>query len=421
MKRRIWVIVLLALAMTLCAGSALAGHQTPDGGTCDGMRQIRDFNDAQHQMYCTQCKLLFWEDHIPKTTATCTQRAVCYLCGRSYGETAPHDLVQHEAKEATCTEDGWNAYETCRSCDYSTQQIIPAGHDFGFWRPNYDAERTHTRVCKRDGSHFEKAPCSLREATCDMPARCWDCWTAYGEPDPNNHRWHFWTLEPPRMWRTNGDGTHTRFCDRSLAHSETNYCSGGGATCTQEGRCDLCGRMYKAPHKDDDRNHLCDACNEKLSEHAFTAKNADKRYLLSEATCTSPAVYYTSCALCGEKGTETFASGEKALNNHALVHHTGKAATCTESGWDAYDTCSRCGYSTYKELPALGHDLVTHEAKAATCTEPGWDAYDTCSRCDYSTYKELPAPGHDLVTHKAKAATCTEPGWDTYDCQAFLH
>lgn len=77
-------------------------------------------------MFCTQCSLLFWEDHIPKTTATCTQRAVCYLCGRSYGETAPHDLVQHEAKDAACTEDGRIAYETCRSCDYSTYKAIPA-------------------------------------------------------------------------------------------------------------------------------------------------------------------------------------------------------------------------------------------------------------------------------------------------------
>ena len=48
MKRRIWIILLLALAMTLCAGSALAGHQTPDRGACGGMRQIRDFNSKQH-------------------------------------------------------------------------------------------------------------------------------------------------------------------------------------------------------------------------------------------------------------------------------------------------------------------------------------------------------------------------------------
>ena len=75
--------------------------------------------------------------------------------------------------------------------------------------------------------------------------------------------------------------------------------------------------------------------------------------------------------------------------NHDLEHHEAKAATCTEIGWEAYDTCKRegCNYSTYVELPALKHDLEHHEAKAATCTENGWEAYDTCKRegCNYTT------------------------------------
>ena len=84
---------------------------------------------------------------------------------------------------------------------------------------------------------------------------------------------------------------------------------------------------------------------------------------------------------------------------HELDHHDAKAATCTEIGWEVYDTCKRegCKYTTYKELLALNHDLEHHEAKATTCTEIGWEAYDTCKRegCDYTTYKELPALGHE--------------------------
>ena len=45
----------------------------------------------------------------------------------------------------------------------------------------------------------------------------------------------------------------------------------------------------------------------------------------------------------------------------------------------------------------MGHDYVDHEAKAATCTEPGWNAYQTCSRCAYTSYEELPALGHHYV------------------------
>ena len=117
------------------------------------------------------------------------------------------------------------------------------------------------------------------------------------------------------------------------------------------------------------------------------------------------------CTLCGKtitKGTE-----QKALG-HDYINHAAQAPTCTEIGWDAYQTCSRCTYSTYVEKKALGHAYVNHAAQAPTCTEAGWDAYLTCSRCDYSSYKEREALGHDYVNHAAQAPTCTEAGWNAY-------
>ena len=123
------------------------------------------------------------------------------------------------------------------------------------------------------------------------------------------------------------------------------------------------------------------------------------------ATCTTKAV----CEACGGK------YGKRNLNNHALVHYDAQAPTCTKPGWDAFDTCPRCYYTTFRAIPALKHDLEHHEAKAPTCTEKGWDAYDTCSRCDYTTRKEIPALNHDFVHHDAQAPTCTEKGWDAYE------
>ena len=123
------------------------------------------------------------------------------------------------------------------------------------------------------------------------------------------------------------------------------------------------------------------------------------------ATCTTKAV----CEACGGK------YGKRNLNNHALVHYDAQAPTCTKPGWDAFDTCPRCYYTTFRAIPALKHDLEHHEAKAPTCTEKGWDAYDTCSRCDYTTRKEIPALNHALEQHAAKAPTCTEKGWDAYE------
>ena len=123
------------------------------------------------------------------------------------------------------------------------------------------------------------------------------------------------------------------------------------------------------------------------------------------ATCTTKAV----CEACGGK------YGKRNLNNHALVHYDAQAPTCTKPGWDAFDTCPRCYYTTFRAIPALKHDLEHHAAKAPTCTGIGWDAYETCSRCDYTTRKEIPALNHDFVHHDAQAPTCTEKGWNAYD------
>lgn len=125
------------------------------------------------------------------------------------------------------------------------------------------------------------------------------------------------------------------------------------------------------------------------------------------ATCTTKAV----CEACGGK------YGKRDLDNHDLVHHDAQAPTCTKPGWDAFDTCPRCYYTTFRAIPALKHDLKQHAAKAPTCTGIGWDAYEACSRfgCDYTTRKELPALKHDLVYYKAKDPTCTEPGCDAYE------
>lgn len=123
-------------------------------------------------------------------------------------------------------------------------------------------------------------------------------------------------------------------------------------------------------------------------------------------TCTTGK----TCEKCGAE------YGEKDPNNHDLVHHDAKAPSCTEIGWDAYDTCSRCDYTTRKELPALKHNLAYYKAKDPTCTKPGCDAYETCSRCDYTTYVERPALKHDLRQRVIKAPTCTQMGWAYETC-----
>ena len=301
-----------------------------------------------------------------KSEATCASPAVYYKVCSDCGYQTPstfesgdidpnnHDLQRHEeVKAPTCTEKGWSAYYTCSRCDY----------------------------------------------------------TAYQETDALDHDWNDWT--------SNGNKTHTRTCKRDPSHTETEACS--GVSCGDTGACSVCGGAYTEEHKYDESSWSCDDaghwrncvyCHEKgeIASHSF------EMHEQTAATCVSKAVYARVCSDCDYQGG-TFIFGNINPDNHDLIPHAGKAATCTEKGWKDYNTCSRCDYSTYEELPALGHDPIPHAGKAATCTESGWEAYDTCSRCNYSTYVELPIDpdNHNLVYHEAKAPTCTEIGWDAYD------
>lgn len=113
-------------------------------------------------------------------------------------------------------------------------------------------------------------------------------------------------------------------------------------------------------------------------------------------------------------------------HEHTFVKHPAKAATCTEAGHSAYETCSECDeYNTYKEIPALGHnysqtyspngdvhsrfcsrcgDTVDEEhnfvpgtiTKASTCTDVGEQTF-TCSVCNVNRSESIPALGHDYI------------------------
>ena len=197
--------------------------------------------------------------------------------------------------------------------------------------------------------------------------------------------------------------------DGNITHLQVHSGGTQGPTCTEGKICKKCGAEYDIPgHAWGEWNPNGDGTHTRIC----TNPNCDAKEENvpcggdSRATCIRPG----TCTTCGGRYD----------GGHDLVQHAAKAPTCTEKGWDAYETCSRCDYTTYAELPALNHDLVRHDAKAATCTEIGWDAYETCSRCDYTTRKELPALNHALEQHEAQAPTCTEIGWDAYEaCSRF--
>ena len=316
--------------------------------------------------------------------------------------------------------------DKCRFCNTTADHEITR-----FERFNDDYHYV-IYICSHcgNGSYalFKGNPISLHSGgtetpTCTTGKTCTRCGTQYGKL---GHDWG--------AWQSRGNNSeHFRTCQRDGCDAEqTAGCSGdSSATCITLGTCTTCGGQYYSAHTfpanqswdSDAENHWrsCTVCHEaktKVGAHLFVQGN-DSSCLKSAATCVSPPVYYTNCAYCYRKGTDTYVHPWYGPdpNNHDLVHHDAKAPTCTEIGWDEYDACQRegCTYTTKVEIPALKHKLVHHDAKAPTCTEIGWEEYDTCSRCDYTTKVELLALKHDLVHHDAKAPTCTETGWEEYD------
>ena len=345
--------------------------------------------NGTHRIICLRCGLNGTAS-CSGGYATCTSPGVCAACGGSYY--GGHDLVQHAAKAPTCTEIGWDAYDTCSrfGCNYTTRKELPAlKHDLK--------------------QHAAKAP-TCTEIGWDAYEACSRCdYTTYAELPALNHDLVQHAAKAPTCtekgwtaYETCKNCNYTTYAELSALNHDFVHHEAKAATCTEKGwdAYDTCSRL---------------GCNYTTYQEISELKHDLVHHDAQAATCTEKG--WDAYDTCTRSGCNYTTYQEKAALKHDLEQHAAKAATCTEKGWDAYDTCSRlgCNYTTYQEISALKHDLVHHDAQAATCTEKGWDAYDTCSRCDYTTYAELSALNHDLVQHAAKAPTCTGIGWNAYD------
>lgn len=131
-------------------------------------------------------------------TATCELSAVCEDCGRAYGNALGHSAVKTEAKEATCTEDGNSEYWYCDMCGkYFSDETLTkeikkeetvvkaTGHDIELKNAKETtctAEGyTGDKVCKICGEVIEKGKAILKLAHSYQDGKCTVC----GAADPN--------------------------------------------------------------------------------------------------------------------------------------------------------------------------------------------------------------------------------------------
>ena len=187
--------------------------------------------------------------------------------------------------------------------------------------------------------------------------------------------------------------------DGNITHLQVHSGGTQGPTCTEGKICKKCGAEYDIPgHAWRELNPNCDGTHTRIC----TNPNCDAKEENvpcggdSRATCIRPG----TCTTCGGRYD----------GGHDLVQHAAKAPTCTEIGWNAYETCSRCDYTTYAELPALNHDYqaVTVEP---TCETDGYTIF-TCSRCKDS-YTADPT---DQLGHQFGAWFPNGTGSQSADC-----
>ena len=359
-------------------------------------------------------------------------------CTHSYTETiaALKHVYVDVITAPTCEGRGYTTH-TCSVCSnsYVDTYVSPVGHNYTAawsWAADYSSA-TLTLTCANDAEHVVNIAGTITEKatvpTCTVQkVITYTARASYGD-----------TIY-----------TDTKVNENTGIYAEHTYADNVKFNETEHWHeCVDCGHeSEKLAHTWDDGKIVTDSTCTAEGEMLYTCDcGATKKEIIEKkshtegpaATCTENQV----CTVCNTVIAQKL--------GHDEVAHEAKAPTCDEKGNEAYVTCSRCDYITYKEIAALGHDEVNNRAKAPTCTESGWDAYVTCTRCDYTTYEEKAALGHTpgaaanctedqtctvchivlaeklghtIVTHEAVAPTCTTVGKTAYKdcsvCQAVI-
>ena len=145
------------------------------------------------------------------------QCSVCYAKEIEEVDPHTHTMANASAQAPTCTVAGWNAYEYCTQCEYSTKVIIVAiGHDYGEYVSIGNG--MHSRTCKNDPSHVVTESCSGGSASGDSLPVCVYCHTAYAiAVRPGNSPYGYYALGE---YATYGKGMQKLYKDLTAACEE---------------------------------------------------------------------------------------------------------------------------------------------------------------------------------------------------------
>lgn len=177
-----------------------------------------------------------------------------------------------------------------------------------------------------------------------------------------------------------------------------------------------------------------DGCNYTTYSELAALGHDSIFYGAKEATCTEHGWdAYEVCQRCAKNTYKVIPALGHSYDNgvctrchiyepsepHTCVWDAGEVttpATCTSNGITTY-TCTICEDKKTESIAAPGHDSVQYAAQAPTCEVGGWEAYEVCKKCNYSTRVDIPAPGHSYSNISVDtAASCTTDGVRKYAC-----
>ena len=346
-----------------------------------------DEGDTAHIRLCALCEtpVSSVEEHVSTgdNVATCVKKAVCDLCGCSYGEPINHNYDEYDV----ITKEGH-----AKACTYGcgTTTEVEAHVD--------DETGEFCSVCG-----FVYHTCGGKEMTLvkEDPATCTEngmkayyicsCGKNYADADAKTEITDLESLIIP--------AAHTVVVDE-----------GYEATCLADGLTDA---------------SYCSACKEVYAVATVIPATGHDWTAWVTVKVEGDTKYQERYCACGAKQENMLTPEHK----HSLVHVEAKAPTCSTEGNIEYWYCSTCdwmetigGVATNRlaVILPITHDLQHVEAKAATCLELGNIEYWACKNCDrievaggvLSNIKAvmLPTLDHTIEHVAAKAAACEAEG-----------
>ena len=368
---------------------------------------------------------------------------------------AGHNLTKTEAKAATCTEDGNNAYYTCSACGkifkdaegtqettFKNEILAAIGH----MMTKTDAKAA---TCTEDGNnaYYTCSACGKifkdadgktattveteKIAATGHTMTKTDAKAATCTEDGNIA---YWYCSVCNKYFSDENGTNEiALVDTVVkAHHTMTKTDAKEPTCTAEGNnayytCSVCGKVFKDEAGTQPTTVEAEILEKKAHTPVVDAAVA--------ATCEKTGLTEGShCSVCNE-----VLVAQKVVDKipHTLTKTDAKAATCTEDGNNEYYTCSACR-KVFKDadgkiettveaekIAAAGHTMTKTDAKDATCTEDGNTAYWYCSVCkkyfaDENGTTEIALDDtvvkahHTMTKTDAKEPTCTAEGNNAY-------